>query len=75
MVAVLLCILLNLILVVYLLKKSGRLNYLDVVLVSLALSDALQAAIGDIIEIHAYVSGDKLDGIPCLVSGMCSKIG
>ena len=68
MVAVALCILLNVIVVVVLLKKAGRINYFDLVLVSLAISDALQAAVGDSIEIHHFYSGNELVGTPCVVS-------
>ena len=42
MVAVAICILFNGIVVTVLLKKAKRITYLDLVLVSLAISDALQ---------------------------------
>ena len=69
MIAVAFCILFNAVVVALLLKKGNRINYLDLVLVSLAISDALQAAVGDSIEIQAFYSGNELVGIPCTISG------
>ena len=68
MLAVALCILVNAIVIILLLKKKNEVNYLDLILVSLALSDALQAAVGDSIEIHAFISGKELVGTPCVIS-------
>ena len=63
------CVILNLLVIVVLLKKGRKINYMGVFMISLAISDILQAGIGYAVEVHSYFTIQSIDKLSCIVSG------
>ena len=61
------CVILNALTVLVLVKKGGKLTYMDLILISLSVSDLLQAALGYSVEIFAYYSESSMAFGPCKV--------
>ena len=62
------CVSLNFLVIVVLLKKGRAINYMDMLMISLSVSDLLQAGIGYTVELHSYYSGKPIDGVPCQIA-------
>lgn len=67
-VGVIVSLLLNLLVLVVLLKKGQKINYMELIMVSLSISDLLQAAIGYSVEIHSFLSATKISDVGCQIS-------
>ena len=63
------CVFLNLLVIVVLLKKGWKINYMGVFMISLAISDILQAGIGYAVEVHSYFTIQSIGKLSCIVSG------
>lgn len=66
-----LCLLLNLTVIIVYCSKRRKIRLEEIQLVSLAVSDALQAATGYSIELYVYRSGNN-KGILCCAAGFCN---
>ena len=51
---IILSILLNLLIVIAIFSKGNNINYMDIIMISLSVSDILQAAVGYMMEVHAF---------------------
>lgn len=68
-IGVVLSILLNLLVVVVLLTKCSHVNHLDMLMVSLAISDILQSVTGYPVEIYSLINTTIIDQLSCKVAG------
>ena len=66
-VAVLACIVLNGLTIVVLAMKKQQLTYMDLILISLSISDLLQAGLGYSVEIYSYYSETQMNDVACKV--------
>ena len=81
-VGIIACVVLNLLVVVSLLRKQEKLNYLDMFIASLSISDILKAVVGFSFEINSTTINTTSTTTPCVIAGftitflgiMCFKI-
>ena len=64
----LVCGLLNLLVIVVLLKKGNEISYMDLLMISLAISDLLQASVGYSVEVHSYYMATSISSTSCKIS-------
>lgn len=69
LIGIILCMLLNLLVIVVSLSKKSKINHLDLCIISLAVSDFLQAGMGYSLEIHGFINVEVVNTISCGVAG------
>ena len=62
------CILLNLLVIVVLLRKGRDICFMDLLMISLSISDLLQTSIGYSVEIHSHYTGRLISHTSCKVA-------
>lgn len=66
---VVLSLFLNFMVVAVIFSKRLTLRHLDLIMLSLAISDVIQACLGYSIEIYAHMSGNVISNVQCQISG------
>ena len=69
---VMLCIFLNLLVIIVLLRKTDAINRLDLLMISLAISDILRAVVGHSLEINSVHRGSSISDQECQIIGFAT---
>lgn len=68
-IGVIISLILNLIVCLVVLSKRKKINYFDILMLSMGISDIIQATTGYPVEIHSFMSEKEIGKVACTIAG------